>query len=254
MTYQTKPGVRIPTPEDTRPKRFYETVSVAPDGQGGWAVELDGRGVRTPARRTLALPSEALARLVAAEWQAQGERIDVPSMPVTRLCFVALDRMEQARAETAAEIARYASTDLVCFRAPGPSELVTAQMDAWDPLLAWIERRLDCHLAAAAGVLPVEQDPVALQRVHARAAELDDIALTALAHATALCGSAVLGLALLDGEIGGEQAFALSTVDERFQMGQWGEDAEAAERLAQLEAELIAVERLLRALDAPAAA
>ena len=249
MTFETKPGVRLPEPEDSRPKRFYETASIAADGEG-WAVLLDGRSVRTPGRKPLVLPTRELARLVAAEWTAQGERIDAPSMPLTRLCFVALDRMDMTHAETVAEVTRYASTDLVCFRAPEPADLVSAQAAAWDPILAWAERSLDAHFVAATGILPVSQDPVALQRVMARADAQDIWRLTALAHTTAVCGSALIGLALLDGEIGGAQAFALSSVDEAYQASQWGEDAEAAERLGLLKTELEAVEAMLRALDA----
>lgn len=248
-TYETKPGVRLPQQEDARPKRFYETVSVKADGDA-WAVRLDGRGVKTPARQTLSVPSEALAGLVADEWAAQGERIDAPAMPVTRLCFVGLDRMGEARDATIAEVTKYASTDLLCFRAPDPADLVSAQSAAWDPMLAWAERALDAHFVAATGVLPVDQDPVALQRVMAKASAQDDLRLTALAHATAVTGSAILGLALLDGEIDGGEAFALSSVDEAYQAGQWGEDAEAAARLALLKSELVAVDRMLRALDA----
>lgn len=251
--YQTKPGVRLPKAEDRRPKRFYETVSVEPV-EGGWAVLLDGRGVKTPARQSLAVPTEALARMIAEEWTRQGERIDAPAMPVTRLCFVALDRMADAHAETVAEVTKYASTDLLCFRAPDPAELVAAQAAAWDPMLAWAERAMGAHFVAATGVLPVDQDPVALQRVMAKAGEQDVWRLTALAHATAICGSAILGLALLEGEISGDQAFALSSVDEAFQASQWGEDAEAAERLALLRRDLMAADAMLRALDAGPAA
>lgn len=251
--YETKPGVRLPRPEDARPKRFYETVEVEADGEG-WAVRLDGRGVRTPARKTLVVPARRLADLIAAEWAAQGERIDAPAMPVTRLCFVALDRMGEARDATIAEVTRYASTDLLCFRAPEPADLVNAQAAAWDPMLAWAERVLEAHFVPVTGILPVDQDPIALQRVMARAGEQDDWRLTALAHATAVTGSAILGLALLEGEICGEKAFALSTVDEAYQASQWGEDAEAAERQARLREELVAVERMLRSLDAAPAA
>lgn len=248
MDYETKDGVRLPKPEDHRPRRFYETVSVAPAETGGFAVLLDGRSVKTPAKTALVLPTRALADLVAAEWTAQGERIDAPAMPVTRLCFVALDHMAAAREETAAEVTKYASTDLVCFRAPEPPELVAAQAASWDPLLQWADETLGVKLVAATGIVPVEQDAVALTLVHGRARALDDIALTALAHAAAVCGSAILGLAMLEGEIDGAQAFVLSTVDEHFQLSQWGEDEEARERLDGLKRELLAVERVLRAL------
>lgn len=251
QTYDTKPGVKIPSREDSLPKRFYETVSVEAMADG-FAILLDGRAVKTPARQSLSLPTQAAADLVAAEWAAQGERIDAPNMPATRLVFVALDRVSQVMDETRAEIVKYASTDLLCFRAPEPAELVAAQSAAWDPLLGWAEETLDAHFAAAQGLMPIDQDPVALSQVLTATHGLDHWTLTCLAHATAVCGSAILGLALLKGRINGVEAFTLSTLDEHFQISQWGEDHEAAERLARLKTELEQVDALLRALAAQA--
>ena len=251
--YQTKPGVKIPSHESSLPKRFYKAVDVVALDES-FAVHLDGRPVKSPAKRTLALPTRALAELVASEWEAQGERINAPTMPATRLCFVALDLIPDARSATEAEVTKYASTDLVCFRAPEPPELTASQAAAWDPVLAWAEDSLGAHFVAATGLMPIHQDPVALQRVMQRAGELDDWRLTTLAHVTAVCGSALLALQLLDGEIDGEQAFALSTLDEHFQISQWGEDHEAADRLARLRTELVTMGEVLRALDAAPAA
>jgi len=247
--YETKPGVRMPKPEDNRPKRFYTAVSVAA-GEGGWQVLLDGRSVKTPAKKLLQVPTRALAELLAAEWDAQGERINAPAMPANRLCFVAIDLMGEAHGGTVAEVTRYAANDQLCFRAPDPSDLVAAQAAAWDPMLDWARRELGIDLRSGTGVLPIDQDAAALQAVLARAAALDIWRLTALAHATAVCSSAVLGLALLTGERGGEAVFALSIIDEAYQAAHWGQDEEATQRLDLLKIELIAAERLLRALDA----
>ena len=249
MAYETKPGVRMPKPEDNRPKRFYTDVSIA-EGEGGWLVQLDGRSVKTPAKKLLQVPTRALAELLAAEWDAQGERINAPAMPANRLCFVAIDLMADAHGDTVAEVTRYASTDQLCFRAPDPSDLVAAQAAAWDPMLEWATRELGVPLRSGTGVLPIDQDAAALQAVHARAAALDVWRLTALAHATAVCSSAVLGFALLEGKSGGEEVFARSIIDEAYQIAQWGHDEEAAQRLELLKTELIAADRLLRALDA----
>ena len=136
MTYETKPGVRMPTPEDNRPKRFYTAVSVAP-GEAGWQVLLDGRSVKTPARNLLQVPTKACAELLASEWEAQGERINAPAMPANRLCFVAIDLMGEAHGATVAEVTRYASTDQLCFRAPDPADLVgNSMIRTWlDPLV-----------------------------------------------------------------------------------------------------------------------
>jgi len=249
LTYETKPGVKIPSRETSLPKRFYTDVTVV-EAEAGLAVHLDGRPVKSPAKRALSLPTRELAELVASEWAAQGEHIDAPAMPATRLCFVALDLIPDAREATVAEVTKYASTDLVCFRAPEPAELVAAQAASWNPVIAWAERALGAHFVPATGLMPIDQDPVALQRVMQRAGELDDWRLTTLAHVTAVCGSALIALALLDGEIDGDKAFVLSTLDEHFQISQWGEDHEAADRLTRLRTELVTMGRVLRALDA----
>ena len=251
--YETKPGVKIPARENSLPKRFYKEVSIT-EAEGGFAVLLDGRPVKSPAKQGLTLPTRAMAELVAGEWAAQGERIDAPAMPATRLCFVAIDLIPDARDATIAEVTKYASTDLVCFRAPEPPELAAAQAASWDPIIAWARSALDAHFVPAPGVMPVDPDPVALQRVMQRAGECDNWRLTTLAHVTAVCGSALLGLALLDGEIDGEKAFVLSTLDEHFQISQWGEDHEATDRLARLRTELRVMQDVLRALDAAPAA
>ncbi|WP_412545625.1 ATP12 family chaperone protein [Maricaulis sp. MIT060901] len=243
--YETKPGVRIPSQQDNLPKRFYESVTVEAVDDA-FEVRLDGRGVKTPGRNAAILPTQALAKALAEEWAAQGERIDPMSMPMTRLSYVTLDRLDIPA--TVAEITKYASTDLLCFRAPEPDDLVAAQAAAWDPLLSWAEEALGAQLVPATGVLPIDQDPVALTLIHNRAGKLDRWRLAALAQATALTGSAVLGFALLEKRISGEQAFALSTLDEHYQASHWGEDAEAKERLDNLKIEILAVERLLDAL------
>ena len=250
--FETKPGVKLPTPEDNRPKRFYKNVTVEAS-EDSWLVLLDGRTVKSPAKNALTLPTKATAELVAEEWAAQGERIDPPLMPATRMAFVTLDYMAMARVDTIAEVAKYASTDLLCFRAPEPDELIAAQAAAWDPLLDWADKALGARLIAVTGVVPVDQDAMALQAFFSHAETLDNWKLTATAHATAVCGSAILGCALQIGEIDGDQAFALSTLDEAFQTAQWGEDEDAAERSRLLREELVTVDRWLRALSAPEA-
>ncbi|PWE16672.1 hypothetical protein DDZ18_10705 [Marinicauda salina] len=230
------------------PERFYETAGVARAPEG-WTVTLDGRPVKTPARNALAAPAEALAEAMAAEWDAQDDVIDPFAMPLTRLAHVAIDRMGEARAAAAAEIARYASTDLLSHRAE-EAELAARQAEAWDPYLAWAATALDAELKHAASLLALEQPPEAIQALHARATALDDWRLTGLASAVPLTGSAVLGFALLEAEATGEDVFAAATLDETFQAERWGEDAEAAEAAAARKRDLLACERLFRLLDA----
>ena len=230
-----------------KPKRFYEAASAAPM-DGGFAVMLDTRTLRTPISTKLILPSLALAELVASEWSAQDGVIDYAAMPATRLAYTVVDRLDGARAATAAEIARQADADQLCYFAEAPASLTERQEARWGPMLDWAADTLDLRFERATGVLHRPQRQSTLDGVEALALALDDFALAGLALAASLFTSAVLALALQRGALSGEQAFDLSRLDEAFQEEQWGIDAEAAERTARLRAEAAMLDRWFRAL------
>lgn len=234
---------------EERLKRFWTAVEVQA-GEGGWAVLLDGRAPKTPAHAKLTLPTEAAARLVADEWAAQGESVDPATMPATRLASTAIDRVSQAREPVAEEIAAYAGSDLLCYLAESPTSLVEQQAREWAPWRAWAAVELGVHLEPAEGVIHRPQDPAAIARVREMALRLDDFALTGLATAVPLLGSAVLGLAVQRGALSGEAAFDLSRLDEAFQESRWGVDADNAERTAARRAEAGLVDRWFKALAA----
>jgi chaperone required for assembly of F1-ATPase len=232
-----------------RPKRFYATAEAGAVGEG-FGVKLDGRSLKTPRGRALVLPTPATAELVAGEWARQGEQIIVADMPATRLAFTAVDRVSGAREEVAAEVARYAGSDLLCYFAEAPEALIARQQARWGALLDWARAELGLELTPCAGIVHQAQPPETIAAVEALALRLDDYSLTALAHAAALLGSAVLALALERGRIGGAEAFDLSRLDEAYQEEQWGVDAEAAERTARLRAEAETLERWFKSLRA----
>ncbi len=232
---------------EERLKRFWKAVDVT-EGEGGWSITLDGRTPKTPAHAKLTLPTEAAARLVAEEWAAQGEFIDPGTMPATRLASTAIDRVSQVREAVADEIAAFAGSDLLCYLADHPASLVAEQVREWGPWRDWAARAHGIVLEVAEGVVHRPQDPQAMARTRALALALDDFALTGLATATPLLGSAVLALALQQGELDGAAAFDLSRLDEAFQERQWGVDDEAAERTAARRAEAILLDRWFRAL------
>ena len=223
-----------------KPKRFYQDASVdAVDVVGGgFAVLLDGRGIKTPGRAPLSLPTRALAEAVAEEWQAQEDEIDLEAMWLTKLANTALDRVGPRRGEIEAEILNFAGTDLLCYRAEYPEALRKLQAEKWNPLLDWAATRFGARLAVTEGILPVAQDDAALAQL---ADAIDAVAvfpLTGLHNAVSLMGSLVLGLALLERQIDGEAGFELAHLDERWQESQWGQDSEALERLTRRRAEL----------------
>lgn len=226
-----------------RVSRFWKEVTVAPHPDGGWAVLLDGRTPKTPAKAQLVLPTEAAARLVGHEWAAQGEFLDPHTMPATRLASTAIDRIGQAREPVADEIAAYAGTDVVCYLAEHPTPLVKRQEAAWTPWRDWAAREMGVALAPASGIIHQPQPEASIARVKAHALTLNDFRLTGLAAAVPLLGSAVLALALEQGALSGAEVFDLSRVDELFQEEQWGVDAEAAERTEARRAEAVLLER-----------
>jgi chaperone required for assembly of F1-ATPase len=230
-------------------KRVYRHAAARPV-EGGWGVALDGRAMRTPGRNELIVPSEALAGAIAAEWDSQGDVVRPATMPLTRLAATAIDRTAKQRDQVIAETASYAGTDLVCYRADHPPELAARQQLVWQPLLNWATLRYDAALAVTSGVIPTRQSAAALRAFANSVAAHDDFRLTALHTLTAACGSLVIALALLEGRLDAEAAFAASQLDETFQIEAWGADAEAAARRRVLAADIASAARFLSLLGA----
>ncbi|MGE5203319.1 MAG: ATP12 family chaperone protein [Acidobacteriota bacterium] len=228
-------------------KRFYKHATVS-ESERGFGVALDGKPLRTPAKHPLTVPSRALAEAIAAEWQAQGERIDPHALPLTRLASIALDLVAPRRAAVVAEIARYAGTDLLCYRAEEPAELRARQHAAWQPLLDWATQRFDAPLGVTAGVLPVPQPAATLAAFTAAVGAYDTHRLAALHLATAALGSLVLALALVEGRLDAETAFAAAQLDETFQIERWGEDSEQMKRRANLKDDIALAARFVALL------
>lgn len=218
-------------------RRFWTAVAVV-EAPGGFAVDLDGKRVRTPAKAPLILPTRAMAQAVAAEWDAQVKTVDPRTMPVTRSANAALDKVGPQRAEVVTLIAAYGGSDLLCYRAASPVELVARQAAAWDPWLDWSRDSLGAALVTTTGVMPVAQSPAALDRLTSAVAGFDDFGLAALHDLVAMTGSLVLGLAVADGALDTETAWALSRLDEDWTREQWGADDEADALAARKAADL----------------
>jgi chaperone required for assembly of F1-ATPase len=215
-----------------RPRRFYKDAGVEKT-EVGYALVLDGRVAHTPGKNRLAHPSRALMERVAQEWAGQGERLDPVDMPLTRLLNAAIDGVARTMEETRAEIARYAGSDLLCYRAEGPETLAERHRLAFDPVLRWAADTLGARLRLAAGVVHVPQPPEPLAAIGAALDAYDDpAALAALSAMTTLTGSALLALAVARGFLSPEAAWRAAHVDEDFQNELWGVDAEATARRA----------------------
>lgn len=228
-----------------RMKRFYKDVSIA-ENDGGYAVLLDGKPLKTPSRSAYVLPNRELAEALAEEWRAQGDEIDPAAMPLTRLINSAIEHVPVNRGPVADQMLALGKTDLLCYRAEAPETLAARQAEAWDPLLEWLAERYQARLTVGHGITYVEQPAESLLALEQAIWHQDEFRLTGLSAAATLLGSLVLALALVEGRLGAEEAFRLATLDETFQAEQWGEDAEARARLDRMAAELAAVGRFLR--------
>lgn len=225
-------------------KRFWKEARVV-EAEGGYSVELDGRGVKTPAKRKLVVPTRAMAQAIAEEWDAQEGEIDPGQMPVTRSANAAIDKVALQHAEVAQMLADYADSDLLCYRAESPAELVTRQAEAWDPLLEWADREFGARLIPVSGVMHQPQSPKALEVLAKRAHGMDSFTLTAFHDLVGLSGSFVIGLAAMHDMRETRSLWQLSRVDEQWQEELWGPDEEATAVAARKESEFLHAKRFL---------
>jgi chaperone required for assembly of F1-ATPase len=231
-------------------KRFYGKVCVTP-GEHGHQILLDGRPMRTPAKQPFAAPTAALAEAIADEWREQPDAIRPHLMPLTRLASTAIDRMPAQRQAAIEEVAAYADTDLLCYRAAEPFELVQRQHHAWQPMLEWVSETYGVKLAVTTSIRPVAQPAAARARLRSAVEELSDWALVGMHMATTALGSLVLGLGLLHGRLDVEAALAASLLDELYEIERWGSDVEAERRHAALRRDVSGAARFLRELHEP---
>jgi chaperone required for assembly of F1-ATPase len=210
-------------------KRFYESATVSDEAP--FALLLDGRGVKTPAGGTLAAPTRPLGKGIASEWNAQSERIDPATMPLTKLANTVIDGVAPNPEPVVEEVAKYLGSDLVCYRADAPDGLVASQAQHWAQVLAWARDTHGARFMLSEGVMFVTQPEAAISTVRA-AIPSDPWRLGAVHLITTLTGSALIALGLAAGELTVDQAWAAAHVDEDWNMKLWGRDELGLERRA----------------------
>ncbi|MCW2411146.1 MULTISPECIES: ATP12 family chaperone protein [unclassified Sphingobium] len=219
-------------------KRFW-TSAQAIASEDGWSIGLDGRAVRTPARALLIVPGAALAQAIAEEWNGQGEEIDPATMPMTGFANATIDRVLPALGDFRGQVAAYAESDLLCYRADGPQTLIARQEAQWQPLLDWAGERFGIAFVVTQGIIPVDQPALTLAGLRAAVEALDPWLLAGFATLVQISGTLVGSLALMKGRLSAQDLFAAASLDEAWQAEQWGEDAEESARLARRRADFL---------------
>lgn len=229
-------------------KRFWKEVALEETGDQ-WSIRLDGRPVRTPARALLALPTLALGEAVAEEWREVGATIEPRSMPLTGLANAAIDRVTPERQAFAQRLAKYGEADLACYRVEGPRELALRQEEEWDRLLSWARRRFDVDFTTTLGLLHVAQPKATVEQLAHAVAALDPFQLAGLAPLVTIGGSLVAALAVLERAVSPQKAFDAVSLEDRWQLEQWGSDAEAEAALENRRRDFLAAARFLSLLS-----
>ncbi len=230
------------------PKRFYTEVSIV-EGEGGHAVHLDGRPVKTPAKAALAVPTARLAELLRDEWANQVEVIDPRTMPVTRLINTAIDGVAVEAQAVFEDILRFSSSDMLCYRAESPENLVLRQQQQWDPILDWAANQHGARFELIEGVMPKDQPRDATAAFSSVLRKYDTpIELAVLHTVTTLTGSAILALAFAESHLAAEDIWRLAHLEEDWTAEHWGEDAEAQNRREKRHAEFQAAVAVFEAL------
>jgi chaperone required for assembly of F1-ATPase len=232
------------------PKRFCASVTIAADDAhpGRFRLLLDAKPLKSPRGHAFTLAGRALAEAVAAEWRAQGERLDPSSMPMTRLATSALDHVAPRTASVQQETLAYARTDLLCHRAAAPQRLVAEQERVWQPYLDWAADALGAPLEAGPGLIAIEQAPAAREALARALAALDAERLFLVHALTHQFGSLVLGLAVVYRHAPALEALSASRLDETFQAERWGRDEEAEVRRVLIAGEVAELDRFLSLL------
>jgi len=231
------------------PKRFW-TAAETIQSEAGFGVLLDGRPVRTPAKAMLSVPTQDVAERIAEEFAAQNERIDPTTMPFTRTANAAIDKVAIQQADVADMLAEYGDSDLLCYRADAPDDLVARQAEQWDPLLDWAAETLDARLEPRVGVMHAPQDSASLSALRQRVCAMSAYELAAFHDLVSISGSLIIGFAAKLQAKPAEELWETSRLDELWQEEQWGKDEEAQEMVAYKRAAFLHAHEFMRLLDA----
>lgn len=213
-------------------KRFYQNVSMKPV-QGGYGVFLDGRPIKTPSKMEFVVPNASLCELVCAEWEEQEEKIKPDTMPLTQLVHTKIEKVSHERGVMEEQVLKYIHSDLLCYRADTPEELVERQNRIWQPHLDWFAQIYGYAFKVTDGLAALRQDEALCDTIRADVAALDDERFTLLQMITPAAGSIVLALAFVKGAASADDIMACAFLEEDYKFDLYNEAVHGGDPLTE---------------------
>ena len=228
-------------------KRTWVNTTVKPRGLS-FGILLDDEFLQTPKKNKVLLPTRELAQKVAKEWRQQKEIIDPTKMPYTRLANSALDTVKESFDTVVADVLHYGDTDLVCYRADSPEDLVKLQNKHWDPILDWAKNQFKIEVKITNGINYKAQDPVQLRKLSREISSYNFFTLTGFYDLVTISGSLLIALAVYYSHVSLKRGFDISFLDEDWQRKKWGQDEESIKNRANKFREFQIAYRFLKCL------
>ena len=229
-------------------KRFYKNVDVRrqdgdqADGSGpgpGWQVTLDERGVKTVGGAAQIVPSHAIARSLAAEWEAQGQTLDPKSFVLRDLADYAIDVVARQSGDVVEKLLNYGETDTLLYRADPDEPLYARQLEIWEPIVAAFEAREGVELVRISGIVHRPQPDATMARFRKRLCDLDPFALAGMEIMASLACSLTTALNAAEPDANSEEFWDAASLEEEWQAELWGRDEEAENRRNERKAQFL---------------
>ena len=219
-------------------KKFWKKVSIKKISFNSFQIMLDERILQTPLKRELILPNLNLAQEIAKEWDQDSINIKTESMIFYGLISTSLDKIIDNRNVYIDDILDYIDTDLICYRADNPKELVELQKSKWDPIILLVEKYIGTKVQVFIGVSPNKQHYTVHDGINNLIDQFDIFEISALHRITNITGSIFLSLCVLRKDISKNEVFELSFLDELWQEENWGFDKENSQKRKEISIEL----------------
>jgi len=219
-------------------KKFWKKIEIRQSSSKNFYLLLDNKKLTTPMKKELVLPSEILVNEVLREWDQNSDNINIDDLVFYGVLSTAIDKVNLEKDAYVNDIIDFIDTDLICYRAESPNDLIALQNKSWNPILLLIEKYIDVKIKVFKGIMPSNQDQKVHTEIKKLISNLSDVQISVLHRITNLIGSIFLSLCILKKDLLKEDAFECSFLDELWQAKNWGHEEDASIKRNKIRLEL----------------